>query len=251
MDNKVTIVALLALLALMLLGCTQGDNNTLNGDTNTLTSSNTGLNGTGSTTDVFGAFKSYMLMLPQYYAAYDYVVQSEETQNIVMQNWYKGNNVKVVTETQGTISSIFFIDGNAYMCTETNETVACYSITTGETQISYSDEIKKNIDSYEDKVVYDGTRTVLGQTTQCYKTTEEETESKFCYNQKGATLYMEGTSSESTWTAEATDYSETVSDSEFILPAEAQDLSDLFGDAFGADYNAEDYNWESDYNWEE
>jgi len=251
MNKVITMIALLALSALLLLGCTEG-NKTLNGDTNAPQNGMPGLNGTGSTQDAFNALKSYMLMLPEYYAAYDYTMSEEASGITTMKNWYKGDKVKVVTESEGTTSSIFFMDGNAYMCAETEGTVSCYSMSTEGIQINYTDEIKKNIDTYEGKVVTDGTRMVLGQSTQCYKVTdeEEETVSRFCYNQKGATLYMEGTSEDSSWAAEATEYAETVSDTEFVLPAEAQDLSNLFGDIFEADYNAEEYNWEDDVNWE-
>lgn len=81
---------------------------------------------------------------------------------------------------------------------------------------------------------YEGSRTIAGQTAQCYavkpKTaTEAFVEARFCYSAQGVPLLIQSKAQGYDSLLEATAFSTNVSDSDFTLPAPVQALPALPG----------------------
>lgn len=79
---------------------------------------------------------------------------------------------------------------------------------------------------------YEGTRTIAGQTAQCYAVkprtgTELFAEARFCYNAQGVPLLIQSKGQGFDSLLEATAFSTSVSDSDFTLPAPVQALPAL------------------------
>jgi hypothetical protein len=81
----------------------------------------------------------------------------------------------------------------------------------------------------------DGTKQIAGVTAQCYKMNEHGATEfvRYCFAKEGVPLYVRMESKEGVTEMEATSYSTSVSDSDFVPPAEAKDLSTMYGGAGG------------------
>lgn len=129
---------------------------------------------------------------------------------------YKGTSkMRIDTEVAGQKSSVFLLDGKAYMCMEQPQAI-CYSTTYA--QSAGSESIEQEIDSYT--ITDLPSRIITGVSAKCYTWKKGSVSVDMCYSADGATLYMKTAQSEMT----ATSYSAGVPDSYFELPVQPQQL---------------------------
>jgi len=84
-------------------------------------------------------------------------------------------------------------------------------------------------------ITYEGTRQVIGMTTQCFKMVpndEPEKWMKVCYSAYGVAHYMEAYNGEYTTITETIEFSTNVTDADFEPPIEPTNMADLFPDDF-------------------
>lgn len=149
-----------------------------------------------------------------------------------MTQYIDGKNFRFdTTVEQGgmkTESRAYFIDRKGYVCMKQEQNFMCF--VTGEVpkeEIEKTD-IEANLPP-DFSVVKKGTKTIAGQVTTCYSVSGiGEDNLKFseevCINNKGAVFYMEMKSKDFSIKMEAIDYSDTVTSSDFQLPAQPQEL---------------------------
>lgn len=84
-------------------------------------------------------------------------------------------------------------------------------------------------------ITYEGTKQVIGTTTQCFKMVpndEPEKWMKVCYSAYGVAHYMEAYNGEYTTITETIEFSTNVTDADFEPPIEPTNMDDLFPDDF-------------------
>lgn len=161
-----------------------------------------------------------------------------------MAMYYKGED-KVRTDTwMGDIESRYIMSGGeVVMCNKQAGEWSCMRMSQAEdreTEINRNmEELEDNLDTSEVAQLPD--RVVAGAKCKCFrikiKTTLPDAQKAglsewdhvYCISPEGVPLYSESTSEKTRMVMEATRYSTTVSDSEFIPPAEPKDMMEMMG----------------------
>ena len=161
-----------------------------------------------------------------YMVSYDYSGEGETTK-ITM--YFKNQNMRYDTVAHGNQSSLFLIDNKVYSCSYVPRMCVFFS---GETQKPRTgmEDVEKNID--QSTIVSMPSRKIAGMTAKCFQISNSQGSSEMCYSSGGVPLYTKSESNGKTYEMTATDYSTSVSDSVFVLPAEPQDIN-----AMMAQYN--------------
>jgi hypothetical protein len=167
----------------------------------------------------------------EYKAAYD-ISTNANGQPVVtkMTQYMKGEDkIRLDTDYQGVEGRTYFLSNVLYMCTKQSGGWSCLKFSTQEDQMNKAkDDIEKNIADYQ--IIADGTMQVAGVTANCFKVTGKNIENyRSCYSSEGVPLYakLDSGDGKATQTTEmtATSYSTNVLDSDFVLPAEATELT--------------------------
>jgi hypothetical protein len=162
----------------------------------------------------------------QYKVKYDVVaVQSGETTTYEQTMVIKNKNSRIDMATGEASVSTYMIDDVVYMCTTSDGTSNCFEYpstdkTAEQSKNSGDTDLRNNYESY--KFTPLPSRVIAGATTTCFKYNVELAEMQFCYSNEGVPLYIKATGEGHVNEMTATQYSTTVSDSEFKLPAEPQ-----------------------------
>lgn len=182
-----------------------------------------------------------MRLTLQYMVAYDVVASAGgEQMESQMTEYIKGTDrIRIDSTYSGIESRTYLMDDAYYSCTSQTGAWTCMKIANQEQGTTQAmDDMQSNMGDYQ--VVADGTMQVAGVAATCYKVTGPNLEHyRSCHSSEGVPLYikMQSTSMGQSYTTEmtATSYSASVSDSEFVLPAEATELPTGGAGAAGGD----------------
>lgn len=174
----------------------------------------------------------------EYMVKYKIESTANNVKNINTVSWYiKGKDkMKWNVESAEGSATYYQIGNEAYMCSKTDGKETCLKMDVPE----QANNPEKDLDSMADETKYNtkfsGTKTIAGTIAFCYgvalKTEASaivKTES--CVSKEGIPVYTKVETVEGITTMEAVEFSASVADSEFTLPAEAQDVSDLMEQA--------------------
>ena len=140
---------------------------------------------------------------------------------------------------EGMESRVYVVDETFTMCTKQNNDWSCFKSEPSEDDATvdtqeWEEEYETNEENY--RITSDGTKTVAGVSTKCFKVSEiTNTDAivRYCFASDGAPLYIYMSDDDYMSEMTATSYSKTVSDSDFTPPAEAQDIGAMYGGAGG------------------
>ena len=225
--NKTIIVLLIAILSFgLLFGCSGTpavDNSS------TTPSNNTGINSetnpganqvvTGPSqndSSVSTTFKSMLTGLPTYYVNYT-LVSSEATGTL--KQWIKNDKIKQESSFSEVSSTMYYVDNKMTVCTSADGEEMCFAQPNANLKSTGVDTAKDNADIWAAKVSLDTPRTVAGTLATCFKVTETDYTYKYCFSTDAVPLFTEIVNSQGTTTLTATEYSKTVDDSVFTVPA--------------------------------
>jgi hypothetical protein len=191
--------------------------------------------------DASGEFNAYFAKRNlQWKIAYDLKSSAQGEQTTMQMTQYMKGEQKFRTDmtVQGMESRMYMVNEVYTMCTKSDGNWACFK---SEPSKDTTASTEKWEDSYEEdttkyNIVEDGTKNVAGVSTKCFKITEisnTKATVRYCFANDGAPLYMFFTDGENTSEMIATSYTKSVSDSDFNPPAEAQDMSAMYGGAGG------------------
>ncbi|MBN1386184.1 hypothetical protein JW968_04390 [Candidatus Woesearchaeota archaeon] len=180
-----------------------------------------------------GKSKSYFLdtlgKSPSYKATYDFTGSAEEISTLQEYTLYFKDEDKfrsdITATAEGrTMTMMFFmLDKQGYFCIDQGQ-IMCfeqpnYEPPQGEQIV---DDIKDNPDMYSP--VYDGTVTIAGKKGECWKVdVQQGSSSRICFSSDGVLLLSEVTMPDGTFKMTAKSIG-SVSDSDFVLPAQPQDF---------------------------
>lgn len=140
---------------------------------------------------------------------------------------------------EGTEARSYMVDETFITCTKQGAEWSCFKMTsdggneTADTR-EWEEEYEEDATKYE--ITSDGTKVVAGVTAKCFKITEAgnvATTVRYCFSPDGAPLYIYSSGDGGVSEMIATSYSKSVSDSDFTPPAEARDISAMYGGAGG------------------
>ena len=143
------------------------------------------------------------------------------------QTWYaKGTNTRFdfgLGAGLGSISVYSLADGT-FLCTTLGGVATCQKTAAEAALMSnpaaeFGLQLATNPGQFNS--TYQGTRSIAGQQAQCYAVTGTGgfSDVTTCYSSSGVTLLTQMSAQGSAFTMEATNFSTTVSDADFVLPA--------------------------------
>jgi len=249
MKNAIIISAI----ALMVLfsGCTnQPAEKTDNKDTTKATVTTQSSGGVSGLSELFDLFRSRP---KQYTITYDVITKDDKGEIKQEMTQYVASDVKMRMDMSGTFegkpaeSRIFVLGKDTVMCGKEEGVWSCMKFTseedTSQTPEEAMDEIEENIQS--SSVTRIGDRVIAGMNSKCYslKMTMKETdeaarlgelgldswEGIYCVASDGTVLYSESKSDGTEYIMEAKSYRPSVSESDFVPPAEPTSMEDLLG----------------------
>ncbi len=150
-----------------------------------------------------------------------------------MTQYIKGENMRVDMIIEDIETRTYILGTSSmYTCSKPEGEWSCIGFDTPQ-ESSTSDQaltdFTEETDLYEIK--YLSTRNIAGTSAKCFsmKNTAENVAIEYCISPEGVPLYTKTTMNEITMEMTATSYSTSVSDSDFTLPAEPVDMSNLMG----------------------
>jgi len=210
--------------------------------------------GSGSTTvsdstDDFETLVANSLNL-EYKATYETTIISDgETLSSTSTMVLKGEKMRTDTTTEydGEVmqSSIYLLEDGVYICSFDPETTCLFFggsedyETADSAGSTLTDQVADSPDNYD--IFAKPSRTIAGITAPCFGFAGFDIDGEFetCYSSEGLNLYTHYSYGTDEYTMIATSVQiGSVSDSEFVLPAEPLDLEDLLGDYYG-DYEVQ------------
>ncbi len=201
----------------------------------------TGNSGTG--TDLNAQVKSlFQNGAKEYMVAYDTTMTggAQNSYNGQMAYYVKADKLRMDTlaQTQGLGESRVYLSSNVYIvCNKQGAAWSCIKMPqqdTSQDPKKQADVIQKSIDTSVVSQLTD--RVIVGVTAKCYKVTISATANgvpggmpsgdyTYCISPDGVLLYSESNSGGMHVVQEATNYKTSVSDSDFVPPAEPIDLT--------------------------
>jgi uncharacterized protein YcfL len=188
--------------------------------TATTLATTTPLQGADASTELINSMK--MKANIQWKAVYDI---SAAGKSYEMTQYIKGlKRFRTDMSLQGMESRTYMVDDVYSSCTKVMDKWNCFKI-----DVPKQDESDKAIQSNptDYTIVADGTMNVAGTTAKCFKVTGLKIEGTFryCYSNEGVLLYTKMQTAQATTEMTAKSYTTSVSDSEFVLPAEATQMT--------------------------
>ena len=160
----------------------------------------------------------------------DYDVSSkvqDKTVQTKMTQYFKGEKkIRTDVAAQGIKSRSYLVNDVLTICTKNQGSWNCFKSDVKKDNVADTEkDIKQNSGKYN--IVADGTKTVAGTSTKCYKVVGDTKgiNMRYCFTSDGIPLYMLMESSDFMTEIIATRYSKSVSDSDFEMPAGAQTQS--------------------------
>jgi outer membrane lipoprotein-sorting protein len=164
---------------------------------------------------------------------------SGETEKSTMRQFLKGEDrLRMDFVADGQEVRMYFVEKTYTMCTNDGEW-QCLKFDTPEgaeqsnPALDFSESIEEDATGYDFDLMTP--RTIAGTTALCFKVVEIDVRAnaEYCFSKEGVPLYMKVSGSDESGSFEsemiATSFSKSVSASDFTPPAEAQDLSALYG----------------------
>ena len=163
----------------------------------------------------------------QWKIEYDITSNMATAAKMQMTQYMKGDKSRTDSALGGYASRIYVLGNKYYNCMQQASEWTCYEISMGTTQADVQAQIKSDPSKY--KSVSDGTMQVAGVTANCFKLDNVEGAAmRYCFAKEGVPLYVSITSTSGgqtgTTVMTATSYTTDVSDSDFALPAAAQQM---------------------------
>lgn len=154
-------------------------------------------------------------------------------ESYTMKQYVSGKKMRMDMTVEGRQIRTYLLDAVFYSCTNMEGDWQCIKIDSGEDTeklaADYFEDVENNPDKYDIK--YSGSKTVAGVKASCFTTTVTEegmsADVVQCFSAEGVPLYLKADSDGMVAEMIAKSYSKVVKDSDFKLPAEAQDLSAL------------------------
>ncbi len=152
-------------------------------------------------------------------------MQASELSQYVM----GGEKLRTDFVVSGTETRTYILDKDFYTCTN-DGAWTCFKFEMQESASDMSYQLGSEVESNPNKytITADGTMEVAGVTASCYRIVSDEGTTRYCVSAEGVPLYIQtnsGTGEEGTMIEmKATTYSTQVSEADFALPAEAQEM---------------------------
>ena len=168
--------------------------------------------------------------LTSYKVTYTWSVTSGGQTQSSQQTWYyKAPNARFdVSLGQGTTFSVYALPDGTYFCSVGGGATFCQKSAQGGLQQNPAADFDLQLSGQPDQfnAAAQGTRTIAGQQAQCYGvralTGAALGDVTACYSASGVPLFLQSSGQGSSFTMEATAFSATVSDADFVLPAAAR-----------------------------
>jgi hypothetical protein len=203
--------------------------------------------GSAATGDASDEFESLFANVAsvEYKVSYETTISSEgetftstSTMTLKGQKMRTDSYVEYAGETSQ--SSTYILEDGLYICTYDPQ-ATCMKFGTSEDYEesetgALADEVESNPGDYD---IYNRpSRTIAGINAKCFGFSGADLEGDFevCYSSEGVMLYLHYAFEDNEYTTIATSAQiGSVSDSEFVLPAEPMDLEDIMGDYYDID----------------
>jgi len=117
---------------------------------------------------------------------------------------------------------LFWMDSKVYSCTYDPKMCVVFAGQQEQPKTG-TEDVERNTESY--KFVAKPSRVIAGTAAKCFEVSNAQGSAEVCYSNEGIPLYTKSTTPSGTVEMTATDYSTSVSDSVFTLPAEPQDIN--------------------------
>jgi predicted small lipoprotein YifL len=164
----------------------------------------------------------------------EYVVTYEITaddQKYTMKQYVSGKNMRTdMTLDQGEART-YILDKVFYTCMNTDGW-QCFKMESPETEqlaTDYMADVEMNPDNYD--ISFSGTKTVAGEKAFCFDVTVKQegltADVSQCFSAEGVPLYIKADAKGTSMEMIAKSYSKNVKDSDFTVPAKAQDVDTL------------------------
>jgi len=165
--------------------------------------------------------------LTTYKVTYSWTIGTGAQAQVSEQTWYaKGSSTRFdfgLGAGLGAIS-VYSIPDGTFLCTTIGGTATCQKTApeaalTSNPAAEFGLQLATNPGQFN--ATYQGTRSIAGQQAQCYLVTGTGgfSDVTTCYSSTGVTLLTQMSAQGSAFTMEATNFSTTVSDADFVLPA--------------------------------
>lgn len=141
-----------------------------------------------------------------------------------MKQYVKGTKIRQDITTQGIEVWTFILSDGIYSCNKATGDWSCLKI---DANIPETERVQKELEANPDKfnVVFIGTKTVAGTTTQCYKASNLEGYAvEYCFSKEAVPLYIKTEGQNVLMEITATSYSTSVPADAFTVPAEAKPI---------------------------
>jgi len=203
-----------------------GQDNVANGEQNQQEAGNSGSEQNQPTGDSVNSFFEKLGAKAEYKAKYDIkMTVSGKTTSAVETMAVKGKNLKTEIETEGGKASTYFIDSKTYSCSAAAGQTMCFEIPAAQADTKTTErenDLRENWKNYQ--ISPKGTRTVARKLATCFGYTVDNAQVEYCFSTDGVPLYIRSDSEGNVVEMTASEYSTSVSDSEFELPAEVQKI---------------------------
>ena len=219
---------------ILVLGCSSSKTS----DTGTQIETNTNAATNNAASGTNPSFSSLMSMSPLTAYSITYGVTTNyggETQSSTIKQVISGTKMKYdITTANSPVRSVTILtDNKYYVCSLGMGQDTCFEMATDSAQPTTADQASESAKEFENtpNIAYDGTKTIAGATTYCYKTSEDGADYRFClHKDTGMLLGMYTTAAGTTTEMEATSFSTAApSSSEFTLPAQVQQMPSYGG----------------------
>lgn len=132
---------------------------------------------------------------------------------------------------QGGALSVYYLENGVFMCTVSGSDKLCFQASKDMAEAQAAGfEIQQSLQENASSLnaTFREDRSIAGQSALCYvvkgTATLGSSEGTFCYTSSGVPLLSTWSAQGATWTMEATTFSATVPDSDFVLPATPQKM---------------------------
>ncbi|MBW2964367.1 hypothetical protein KY363_02810 [Candidatus Woesearchaeota archaeon] len=168
-------------------------------------------------------------------AQYDISIDTQGQKQSYKTAQYLGgaDKLRIDNNIQGMETRAYLLSDGYYSCRNQGGW-QCFKVASKDDigQQDYTEnfkDVEKSPDDYD--ITYQGTMSVAGTTAQCWGITYTGQTMKYCFSSEGVPLYMEMKGPQMSYLMKASKYSTTVSESDFKLPAKAQDMQQMMEDA--------------------
>jgi hypothetical protein len=186
---------------------------------------------------IIDELKDFAAKKAEYYVKYN--IEGTDQEMTSMAQWFKGDKLRMDTVTSSGEGRTYMLGKDFIVCTKEG-TWTCIKMTSGDESYEgqdmpdseLDDDMLAELEAVQSKIKKLADRTVAGEKCSCYAWSfNTEGSYEYCYSKKGIPMYIDVKSESGNWRMTATDFSTSVSDSDFELPAEPQDMEDMMEQA--------------------